>query len=266
MSQLEQRSSLCAKKKKKLKDDEERFVCSFSCARVCFLEMFDLMVSRLVYFNDTRHIYSITCRGKRFYELYNVLKVRFITMIESIPNRLLGMDLCIPRTKFEQVRVQSIFDNEVYNLCVFCQNSLSLSQTTFKTDCTCFSQLSTKLIGAPSNRATSATTHVVLGQFKTCVILLGGFLLFGSNPGTTSILGAATALVGMSFYTYLNLHSKHQSAKSSSRQSSFSISKSKLGKENGESHDGGGGEECVQQTGDMFGKVEQILLNCIKRS
>ncbi|KAL2502127.1 Nucleotide/sugar transporter family protein [Forsythia ovata] len=99
--------------------------------------------------------------------------------------------------------------------------------------------------GALALGETSATTHVVLGQFKTCVILLGGFLLFGSNPGTTSILGAATALVGMSYYTYLNLHSQHQSAKISSRQSSFSISKSKLGKENGDSHDGGGGDESV---------------------
>ncbi|CAA3030138.1 uncharacterized membrane At1g06890-like [Olea europaea subsp. europaea] len=99
--------------------------------------------------------------------------------------------------------------------------------------------------GALALGATSATTHVVLGQFKTCVILLGGFLLFGSNPGTTSILGAATALVGMSFYTYLNLQSQHQSGKISSRQPPFSISKSKLGKENGESHDGGGGDECV---------------------
>ncbi|XP_022870552.1 nucleotide-sugar uncharacterized transporter 1-like [Olea europaea var. sylvestris] len=61
---------------------------------------------------------------------------------------------------------------------------------------------------------------------------------------STGILGAATALVGMSFYTYLNLQSQ-QSAKISSRQPPFSISKSKLGKENGESHDGGGGDECV---------------------
>lgn len=83
------------------------------------------------------------------------------------------------------------------------------------------------------SRATSATTHVVLGQFKTCVILLGGFLLFGSNPGPTSILGAITALVGMSFYTYLNLKP------SSSKQS---LSKSKLGKENA---DGSHADESV---------------------
>lgn len=42
-----------------------------------------------------------------------------------------------------------------------------------------------------SFRETSATTHVVLEQFKTCVILCEGFLLFGSNPGATSIRGEA---------------------------------------------------------------------------
>ncbi|CAK9157523.1 unnamed protein product [Ilex paraguariensis] len=92
------------------------------------------------------------------------------------------------------------------------------------------------------HRQTSATTHVVLGQFKTCVILLGGFLLFGSNPGPTSIFGAITALVGMSFYTYLNLLSQQQSVKTSSRQASFSLPKSKLGKDNGGSDEINGDE------------------------
>ncbi|TYH66664.1 hypothetical protein ES332_D06G138900v1 [Gossypium tomentosum] len=53
--------------------------------------------------------------------------------------------------------------------------------------------------------ATSAISHVVLGQFKTCVLLLGNYYIFGSNPGTTSICGAFVAIAGMSFYTYLNL-------------------------------------------------------------
>lgn len=97
--------------------------------------------------------------------------------------------------------------------------------------------------GALALGATSAITHVVLGQFKTCVVLLGGFVLFGSNPGLTSILGAATALVGMSFYTYLNLQSRQQSTKVLSRQPTLPLSKSKLGKENGDTHDAGGGEE-----------------------
>ncbi|XVE71932.1 hypothetical protein DITRI_Ditri10aG0190800 [Diplodiscus trichospermus] len=53
--------------------------------------------------------------------------------------------------------------------------------------------------------ATSAISHVVLGQFKTCMLLLGNYYIFGSNPGTTSICGALVAIAGMSFYTYLNL-------------------------------------------------------------
>ncbi|KAL8149440.1 nucleotide-sugar uncharacterized transporter 1-like [Apium graveolens] len=91
--------------------------------------------------------------------------------------------------------------------------------------------------GALALRETSAVTHAILGQFKTCVILLGGFLLFGSNPGTTSICGAITALGGMSYYTHLNLSKQQQTIKSSSKQASFSLPKSMLSKENGENHD-----------------------------
>ncbi|OMP11648.1 hypothetical protein CCACVL1_00366 [Corchorus capsularis] len=53
--------------------------------------------------------------------------------------------------------------------------------------------------------ATSAISHVVLGQFKTCVLLLGNYYIFSSNPGKTSICGAFVAIAGMSYYTYLNL-------------------------------------------------------------
>ncbi|TQE04206.1 hypothetical protein C1H46_010200 [Malus baccata] len=59
--------------------------------------------------------------------------------------------------------------------------------------------------GALALGATSATSHVVLGQFKTCVILLGGYLIFNSDPGFVSICGAIAALCGMSVYTSLNL-------------------------------------------------------------
>ncbi|XP_076936291.1 nucleotide-sugar uncharacterized transporter 1-like [Bidens hawaiensis] len=89
--------------------------------------------------------------------------------------------------------------------------------------------------GALALGETSATTHVVLGQFKTCVILLGGFILFGSNPGSTSIFGAVTALAGMSFYTHLNLRPHQQSIKVSSKQSSLPTSK--LGRENEDERD-----------------------------
>ncbi|KAK1388385.1 TPT domain-containing protein [Heracleum sosnowskyi] len=100
--------------------------------------------------------------------------------------------------------------------------------------------------GALALGETSAVTHVILGQFKTCVILLGGFLLFGSNPGTTSISGAITALGGMSFYTHLNLRKQQQQLiRTSSKQGSFSLPKSKLSKENGENHDLVDQDDCV---------------------
>ncbi|XP_008223847.1 PREDICTED: uncharacterized membrane protein At1g06890 [Prunus mume] len=95
--------------------------------------------------------------------------------------------------------------------------------------------------GALALGATSAVTHVVLGQFKTCVILLGNYYLFSSNPGKTSISGAFTAIAGMSIYTYLNL--KQQSSKAP-RQAS-SLPKSKLSKENGSIHEGNYGSESV---------------------
>ncbi|XP_059666748.1 nucleotide-sugar uncharacterized transporter 2 isoform X2 [Cornus florida] len=66
--------------------------------------------------------------------------------------------------------------------------------------------------GALALGATSATSHVVLGQFKTCVILLGGYLVFNSDPGFVSICGAFTALCGMSVYTSLNLRESSEAA------------------------------------------------------
>ncbi|XP_022739253.1 nucleotide-sugar uncharacterized transporter 1-like [Durio zibethinus] len=61
--------------------------------------------------------------------------------------------------------------------------------------------------------ATSAISSVVLGQFKTCVVLLGNYYLFGTNPGATSIFGAFIAIGGMSFYTYLNIHAMKQQSR-----------------------------------------------------
>ncbi|KAF2317613.1 hypothetical protein GH714_025561 [Hevea brasiliensis] len=95
--------------------------------------------------------------------------------------------------------------------------------------------------GALALGATSAISHVVLGQFKTCVVLLGNFYLFGSNPGVTSICGAFTAIAGMSAYTYLNLCGmKSQAGKTSPHKTP--AAKSRLSRENGDSHDGYGGE------------------------
>ncbi|GAV59715.1 TPT domain-containing protein [Cephalotus follicularis] len=97
--------------------------------------------------------------------------------------------------------------------------------------------------GALALGATSAISHVVLGQFKTCVVLLGNYYLFGSNPGITSIGGAFLAIGGMSIYTYLNICSvKPLSGKASPRNASSCLPKSKLSKENGDNHDGYGDE------------------------
>ncbi|XP_047068136.1 nucleotide-sugar uncharacterized transporter 2-like [Lolium rigidum] len=84
--------------------------------------------------------------------------------------------------------------------------------------------------GALALGATSALSHVVLGQFKTIVIMLSGFLVFNSDPGLTSLYGAVIALGGMSIYTYLGLKESTTGAKripSTSRQSSQSL-KSKV--------------------------------------
>ncbi|KAI3969444.1 hypothetical protein MKX01_020005 [Papaver californicum] len=70
---------------------------------------------------------------------------------------------------------------------------------------------------------TFATSHVVLGQFKTCVILFGGYLIFSSDPGVLSICGAVTALCGMSVYTSLNLQEAKKSSKLLPKQNSSLI-------------------------------------------
>ncbi|KAH0932088.1 hypothetical protein HID58_009205 [Brassica napus] len=80
--------------------------------------------------------------------------------------------------------------------------------------------------GALALGATSAITHVVLGQFKTCVLLLGNFYIFGSNSGVVSVCGAIVAIIGTSLYTYLN--TRNQSLKASSSSSSLLDKKSRF--------------------------------------
>ncbi|PUZ61027.1 hypothetical protein GQ55_4G237500 [Panicum hallii var. hallii] len=84
--------------------------------------------------------------------------------------------------------------------------------------------------GALALGATSALAHVVLGQFKTIVIMLSGYLVFNSDPGLTSLCGAVIALAGMSVYTYLGMKESATSGKRNSlnsRQSSHLL-KSKV--------------------------------------
>ncbi|CAN6178389.1 unnamed protein product [Urochloa humidicola] len=73
--------------------------------------------------------------------------------------------------------------------------------------------------GALALGATSALAHVVLGQFKTIVIMLSGYLVFNSDPGFTSLCGAVIALVGMSVYTYLGMEESATSGRRNSLNS-----------------------------------------------
>lgn len=56
----------------------------------------------------------------------------------------------------------------------------------------------------------------MLGQFKTCVLLLGNYYIFGSNSGMISVCGAFVAIMGTSLYTYLNTRGQSLKAPSSS--------------------------------------------------
>ncbi|KAJ6355028.1 hypothetical protein OIU77_005593 [Salix suchowensis] len=60
--------------------------------------------------------------------------------------------------------------------------------------------------GALALGATSAISHVVLGQFKTCVVLLGNFYIFGSNPGAISICGEHSWLLQACLVTHTSIY------------------------------------------------------------
>ncbi|KAB2044520.1 hypothetical protein ES319_D01G096500v1 [Gossypium barbadense] len=86
--------------------------------------------------------------------------------------------------------------------------------------------------GALAVGATSATSHVVLGQFKTCVIVVGGYLLFNSDPGFVSRCGAVAALGGTSVYTSLSLKETNHQSSSKQLPTQIPLPKSKTS-ENG---------------------------------
>lgn len=90
--------------------------------------------------------------------------------------------------------------------------------------------------GALALGATSATSHVVLGQFKTCVILLAGYVVFGSDPGPQSICGAVAALVGMSWYTMLNLREPREKESSQLPKQNLPSQKPKSAEEDTEAN------------------------------
>lgn len=60
--------------------------------------------------------------------------------------------------------------------------------------------------------ACSALTHTVLGQLKACLIILGGWQLFGQAYPARSVFGAALALAAMVTYTRANLREQAGSA------------------------------------------------------
>ena len=59
--------------------------------------------------------------------------------------------------------------------------------------------------------ATSAVSVVLLGQCKTCSILLGGYLFFDARPRVQTLAGAALALTSVAAYTCLSLGEQAQS-------------------------------------------------------
>jgi solute carrier family 35 protein E3 len=52
---------------------------------------------------------------------------------------------------------------------------------------------------------TSALTHILLGQLKTCVVIWCGFLFFAQMPSTRSLIGAAVVVLSVVLYTKLNI-------------------------------------------------------------
>ena len=52
----------------------------------------------------------------------------------------------------------------------------------------------------------SALSHTVLGQLKACLVILGGWLLFGQAYPAKATVGASVAVASMIGYTRLNLH------------------------------------------------------------
>ena len=51
----------------------------------------------------------------------------------------------------------------------------------------------------------SALAHVLLGQLKTCLVLLMGVMLFDQRPKMVGIAGATGAVVSITIYTLLKL-------------------------------------------------------------
>ena len=53
-----------------------------------------------------------------------------------------------------------------------------------------------------------AIAHVLLGQLKTCVILLFAYLVFGTQYSWGQLVGAAVAIGAIVYYTHLTMKEK----------------------------------------------------------
>ena len=51
-----------------------------------------------------------------------------------------------------------------------------------------------------------AIAHVLLGQLKTCVIMLFAYFVFGTYYTTWQLLGALVAVAAILYYTHLTVH------------------------------------------------------------
>jgi len=59
----------------------------------------------------------------------------------------------------------------------------------------------------------SALAHVLLGQLKTAIIMIGATILFGSKYTAIQLLGAAGAIVAIVFYSHVTIKEKETDAK-----------------------------------------------------
>ena len=56
----------------------------------------------------------------------------------------------------------------------------------------------------------NAIAHVLLGQLKTCAIILGAFMLFGAEYSLVQLAGAAVAVGAIVFYTHTTMKEKSE--------------------------------------------------------
>jgi len=56
----------------------------------------------------------------------------------------------------------------------------------------------------------SALAHVLLGQLKTAIVMIGAFFIFGSTYGRTQLLGATGSVLFIILYTHVTIQEKEK--------------------------------------------------------